>query len=219
MAGRGVEAVHQKKGHQRQPEQHIEHDGRSDSLGAQCHAGVGTADPGLGEEPETQSGTRGGASRRNVAEGQGGHVDSEESEPLGSVRGEYGMGELGIGGQCPDLEEDAENQVLDMNVAEGTDFRPVTGQQRQGHVEDEQEDQDQPDTDPDLPSDERTAVPPPVVFGTPTRKRHPAPSGWSRWRRPAVHAGSIRPIRWLRQVGPLIALAAHSPHVGTMAVV
>jgi len=201
VAGRCVEAVHQQERHQGDPEQHVQDHGRADPLGAEGEAGVGAADPGLGQQPVPEGGTRGRAAGGDVAEGEGRHVDAEQAEPLGAVGGEDGVGQLGVGGQGADLEHDAEGQVLDVDVAEGADLGAVAGQQRQRHVEDEQEDQYQADADPHLPTDEGAAVPPAVTVGGTDR-----PGGGAR----------RRDARPLRPVGALTALDAHSPHVDTL---
>jgi len=70
------------------------------------------------------------------------------------------MGELGVGHQGGHLEQHAEGQVADVDVGQGPDLAAVAGQEGQGHVEDEQEDEDGADTEAHLPAYEGTAVPP-----------------------------------------------------------
>jgi len=96
-----------------------------------------------------------------VAEGECGHVDTEEPEAAGTVVGEHGVGQLGVGDQGADLEEDAEGQVADVDVGQGVDLGAVAGQEGQGHVEDEQEHHQGAHTEPDLSPYERPPVPPP----------------------------------------------------------
>jgi len=156
------ESVGDEEGDQRAPEDAVEHDGRADALGAEGEAGVRTGHARLGEQPVAEGGPRGGAPRRDVAEGQCREVDPEEPEPCRSTVGEYRVGELGVGHQCRHLEHHADGQVGDVDVGQGPDLAAMAGQQGQGHVEDEEEDEDGADAEPDLPAHERPAVPPPA---------------------------------------------------------
>jgi hypothetical protein len=160
VAGWGVEAVGDEEGHQRQPEHHVEDHGRADALGAEGEAGIGAGHSGLGQQPVAEGRPRGRASRRHVAEGQGRHVDAEQPEAARAAVGQHGVGELGIGSQGPDLQQHAQGQVGDVDVGQGVDLGPVAGQEGQGHIEQEQEDDEGADADPDLAPDERSPVPP-----------------------------------------------------------
>ena len=73
------------------------------------------------------------------------------------------MGELGIGHQRGDLEDHPEGQVGGVDVGEGGELGAMAGQQRKRHVEDEEEDQQRPDAQADLATDEGPPVPPPTV--------------------------------------------------------
>ena len=150
MAGRNMEAVGDQEGHQGEPEHHVEDDGRPDALGPEGEPGIRTADAGLGQQPVAQGRPRSRAARGDMAQREGGHVDPEDAEPAGAVAGQYGVGQLGVGGQGTDLEEDAEDQVGHVDMGQGVDLRPVAGQQREGDVEDEEEDEDGPHAQPDL---------------------------------------------------------------------
>jgi len=161
MTGRDMEAVRDQEGHEGAPEHDVQHHGRSDALGAEGEAGVGPGHSRLGEEAVAECGPRSGAARGDVAEGEGRHVDAEQPDPTRAVRGENSVGQLGVGHEGPDLQQHAKGQVADVDVGQGVDFGPVAGQQGQGHVEDEQEDQQGPHAEADLTADEWSAVPPP----------------------------------------------------------
>ena len=168
VAGGDMEPVGHEERHQRAPEHHVQDDGGTDPLGAEGEAGVRAADTRLGEKPVAQRRPRGGATGGDVRQGERRHVDPEQAEAVGAVAREYGVGELGIGRQCPDLEEHTERQVGQVDVGQRVDLGPVAGQQRESDVEDEQEDEDGADTEADLAPDERPSVPPPVMW----RRRH-----------------------------------------------
>ena len=118
VAGRGVESVGDQEGHEGTPEHDVQHDRRTDALGPESEPGIGPGHPGLGEQPVAQGGPRGGAAGRDVAEGQRGQVDAEQAEPAGSVGRQHGVGQLGVGHQGADLEEDPEGQVADVDVGQ-----------------------------------------------------------------------------------------------------
>ena len=159
--GRRVEPVQDEEGHQRQPEHHIQYHRRTDALGAEGEAGVGAGHPGLGEQPVAQGGPRCGPSGRDVAECEGRQVDPEQAEPGRPTVGEYRVGELCVGRQGGDLQEDAEGQVGHVDVCERADLAAVARHQRQRHVEEEEEDEHGADADPHFTAHEWTPVPPP----------------------------------------------------------
>ena len=161
-AGGHVEAVEDQEGHQREPEEHVEYHCRADALGAEGEPGVRPGDPGLGHEAVAQGRARGGPTGRDVAEGQGGQVDPEEAEPARSPGRQHGVGQLRVGGQGRHLEQHAEGQVGHVDVGQRAHFGAVAGHQRQGDVEDEEEDEQGAHADPHLAAHERAAVPPPV---------------------------------------------------------
>jgi hypothetical protein len=161
VAGRDVEPVRDEKGHQGEPEHHVEHDRRSDALGAEGEPGIGTAHTRLGEESVPEGRPGGRPSGRDVAQGQRGHIDAEQAEPAGAVTREDRVGQLGVGHQSADLEQDAEHQIADVDMGQRVDLGPMAGQQGQRDIEDEQEDQQGPDAQAHLPPDERSPVPPP----------------------------------------------------------
>lgn len=128
--GRDTESVEDEEGHEREPEEHVEHDRRADALGAEGEPGVGTGHPGLGEQPVAERCARGGPPGRHVAEGERGQVDPEEAEALRSTVRQHRVRELGVGGQSGDLEEHAECEVGDVDVGEGVDLAAVAGEER-----------------------------------------------------------------------------------------
>ncbi len=161
MTGRGVEAVGDQEGHQRAPEHGIEHHRRADALGPEGEPGVRSAHPGLGEQAVAQGRAGSGAPGRDMAEGQRGHVDPEQPEAPGTIVGEHGVGQLGVGGQRADLQQQAEGEVAQVDVGQRAHVTPVAGQEGQGHVEGEQEHQEGAHAQADLTTDERSPVPPP----------------------------------------------------------
>ncbi len=161
MAGRYMEAVGHKEGDEGEPEHHVEDDRRADALGPEGESGVRAAHARLGEQPVPQCGPGSGPAGRHVAQRERGHVDPEQPEPAGTVAGKDGVGELGVGGQRGDLQQDAEEQVGDVDVGEGVDFGPVAGQQRERDVEHEEEEHERPDAEAHLAAGERPEVPPP----------------------------------------------------------
>jgi len=99
-----------------------------------------------------------------MAERERRHVDPEQSEAVWAPDRQDRMGQLGVGGQGGDLQHHPEGQVGNVDVGQGVDLGPVAGQQREGEVEDEEEDQEGPHAHPDLSADEGTPVPPPVTL-------------------------------------------------------
>lgn len=97
------------------------------------------------------------------------------------------MGELGVGGQRTELEQDPDGQVPEVDVGQRVDLGPVARQQRECEVEDEEESEYRADAQADLAADERSPVPPTTV-------------GWVGW----VDWGRVSP-----------RLGHHSLHVGT----
>ena len=53
---RDLEPVGDEEGHQRAPEDGVEHDGRADALGAEGESGVGAGHAGLGQQPVAEGG-------------------------------------------------------------------------------------------------------------------------------------------------------------------
>lgn len=168
MAGGCVEPVRQQEGHQGQPEDDVEHDGRTDALGAEGEPGVRPGDPGLGQQPISEGRPRGRSSRGDVAEGQGRHVDPEQPEPPRTTSRQYRVGELGIRDQGADLEQDAEGQVGTVDVGQGIDLGPVARQQGDGDIENEQEGEKGAYGPTNLAVDEGAPVPP-----SPAGRRRP----------------------------------------------
>ncbi len=64
-----------------------------------------------------------------MAEREGRLVDPEQAEPGGSTGGEHRVGELRVGRQCGDLQQDAEGQVGHIDVGEGAHLAAVARQQ------------------------------------------------------------------------------------------
>ena len=142
------EPVGGEEGHQRAPEQPVEDDGGADALGTEGEAGVGARHPGLGEQPVAEGGSRGRPAGAHVAEGQGRQVDPEEPPSRRAAMGEDRVGELGVGHEGGQLEQHADRQVGGVDVGQGADLAAMAGQQRDGHVEDEQEDEYGADAEP-----------------------------------------------------------------------
>jgi len=184
VAGGDVEAVGDEEGDQGEPEHHVEDHRRADPLGAEGEPGVRPADSGLGQQAVAQGRPGGGASGGHVAEGQGGHVDPEQTEPSGPVVGEDGVGQLGVRGEGGDLQQDTEGQVGDVDVGEGVDLPPMTGQKGEGDVEDEEEDEERPHAPPHLTADKGAPVPPAGVGG---------PRLVGRWGSHLHHVGTREP--------------------------
>ena len=206
--GRDVEAVGHQKGHQAHPEHHVEHHGRPDPLGTQGEPGIGSGHARLGQEPVAESRPGGVPAGGDVAEGECGHVDPEQPEPGGPSGREDGMGQLGVRRQGGDLQQQTQDQIGHIDVGQGVDLAPVGGRQRQGHVEDEQEDHQRAHAEPDLTTDEgppvppSTVVPPTVVCRIGRHLLHvgtPGPHGpdmltvW--WNRPRASTVPIRRFR------------------------
>jgi hypothetical protein len=113
-----------------EPEEDVEHDRRADALGSEGEPGVGAGDPRLGEEPVAEGGGWCRAPRGHMAEREGRKVDAEEPQPAGTAVGEDGVGQLGIGHEGGDLEEDPEDQVGGVDMGQAADLGPVRGGQR-----------------------------------------------------------------------------------------
>ena len=190
--GGDVEPVQDEESDQRQPEQHVEHDRRADALGAEGESGVGAAHAGLGEEAVAERGPRGRPPGGDVAEGEGGQVDPEQAEPLGTTGGEDRVGQLGVGGECGDLQQHAEGQIGDVDVRKGADLAAVTGDDGEDDVEDEEEDQHGSHAEADFTAHERAAVPPPRPRGSSSHRlvcrhgHHPPHVGTARPPGPAM---------------------------------
>ncbi len=73
------------------------------------------------------------------------------------------MGQLGVGDERPDLQQQADGQVPEVDMGERVHLGPVAGQQRKGQVEDEQEDEHGGHAQTDLTADEGPPVPPAAV--------------------------------------------------------
>lgn len=119
MASRCVEAVKQEERDQGKPEQDVQYDSRADALGAEGKAGIGTRYTGLDQQPIAEGCSGRGPPGRDVAEGQSRQVDSEETPAPGPATRKHGEGELRVGDQRPDLQEEADHQVRDVDVLEG----------------------------------------------------------------------------------------------------
>jgi len=163
LDARHPEPVGHQEADQGAPEDDVEHHGRADALGPEGEAGIGTGHARLGHQPVAERRPRGRAPGGHVAEGQGREVDPEQAEPGRAAVGKDGVGELRVGDQGGDLEEDAEGQVGHVDVGQRPDLAAVAGQQRNGDVEDEQEDEDGADAESDFPTHERSTVPPSAV--------------------------------------------------------
>ncbi len=168
-AGR-PEPVGGQEGDQRTPEESVEHDGGADPLRAEGEAGVRTRHAGLGQQSVAEGRPRGGPTRADVAEGQGRQVDPEDPAPRRAAVRQDRVRELGVGHECGQLEQHADGQVGRVDVGQGADLAAVAGQQRDRHVEQEEEDEDGADAQADFAPHERPAVPPPTV---PARARPP----------------------------------------------
>lgn len=166
---RDPESVGPEEPDQRAPENDVEHHGRPDALRAEGESGVGPGHARLGHQPVAQGRSRCGAAGGHVAEGQGREVDPEEPEPRRAAVGEDGVGQLGVGDQRGDLQQDAQRQVGHIDVGQRPHLGAVAGQQGDGHVEDEQEDEDRAHAEADLAAHERATVPPPAAPGTTCR--------------------------------------------------
>ena len=104
--------------------------------------------------------------------------------------GEHGVGELGVGHQGGHLEEDAEGEVGHVDVGERPDLAAVAGQQGQGHVEDEEEEEHGADAEAHVAAHERATVPPAALSDHLHRfsLRHPCRIGHHR-----PHVDTARP--------------------------
>jgi hypothetical protein len=98
-----------------------------------------------------------------VTEGQRRQVDPKQTETGGSAAWQDGVGELGVGSQSRDLEEDTERQVRRVDVGECTDLAAVAGQQGKRYVEDEQEDEHRAHAEAYIATHEGATVPPAAV--------------------------------------------------------
>ena len=188
---RHPEPVGHEEPDQRAPEDDVEHHGRADALGPEGEARVGTGHAGLGHQPVPEGGAGGRAARRNVAEGQGREVDPEEAEAGGAPVGEDRVGELGVGHQRSNLQQQPQGQVGHVDVGERPDLAAVAGQQRDGHVEGEQEHQDGADAEAHLTTHEGSSVPPPTVSG---RDRRSSLEHCCRLGRHHLHVDTERPL-------------------------
>ncbi len=172
---RHVEPMGDEDADQGEPEEDVEHDGRADALGPEGEPGIGARHPRLGEEPVPESGGGCRATRGHMAEGEGGQVDAEEPKAAGTAAGQDGVGQLGIGDEGGDLEEDPEDQVGGMDMGQAADLGPVRGGQWQGDVEDEQEGEDRAHAEADLAVAEWPPVPPPLPHRAWSAARHGRP--------------------------------------------
>ena len=62
-----------------------------------------------------------------MGEREGRKVDAEQPQPAGAAVGEDGVGQLGIGHEGGDLEEDPEDQVGRVDMGQAADLGPVRG--------------------------------------------------------------------------------------------
>ncbi len=119
-----VESIHPRErdgDEESQPEDGVEHHRRADPLGGQAESCGAVVDAAVGEQAVAEGGTWSRTPRDDVGDGEGRHIDAKEPPPSRGVRGEHGVGELGVADKGGHFGHEGQHQEPDGHLAEQVD--------------------------------------------------------------------------------------------------